>query len=477
MNNYQFYQYLSNWSQNHMFPRARFRFYQVKGHLAVVQIGPMVFGLDLVNGKELWNKNLMDNTPLVNMNYNINPNQWDGTLEMVSYDRFTGQPYTRKIGQLGNLEASYVSIQTQNGLLVLDPIKGTVLWTKTDIPPRTQIFGDSQYIFLIEVRDGKAVGGAKCLRASDGVLVKDVPDFGNIYDNRLRILGRRLLVAEVKEGKKILRLYDVLTGKDVWKRTFNSKSLPISCESSDFTGMVEPDGKVTVVNIKTNKEVLQTRLDVDHLKDVNAPLLLDDDDHFYLALNKPLGQGVAGGYLYSNFANGTRTTMVNGMFYAFHRSSGKFHWNADVPHQMVVMEQFQNMPIIIFTSRYYQNQGNWIWMVATKTVEKRSGRLLYDPDPKNFNNGFQYFALNLDVKKGTVDLVGSFDAVQHYVINDKPKKGAQGKTGQDDKSGPGKGNGNKPPVGGTGAKGGADAPPAAGGGAVPPPPPPIRKKR
>jgi outer membrane protein assembly factor BamB len=468
MTQYQYYNYLSNWSQNHLFPNARYRFYQTKGHLAVLQIGPMVFGLDLVNHKILWDRNMMDNTPLVNMNYNINPNTWDGTLEMQSWDRFTGQPFTRKIGMLGNLEANYVSIQTQNGLVVLDPIKGTELWTKTDIPPRTQIFGDSKHIFMVEVRDGKAVGGAKCLRASDGVAVKDVPDFSGVYNSRLRIIDGKLLLSEVKGGKKVLRLYDVLTGKDDWKRTFNSKALPVRCENDDFAGMIEPDGKVLIVNAKTNKEVLQARLDVDHLKDVNDPMLLDDDDQFYLALNKPLGQGVAGGYLYTNFGSGIRCSMANGMFYAFHRKNGKLNWTHDVEHQMVVMDQFRNNPLVIFTSRYYQNQGNWIWMVATKSLEKRTGRRVYDPDPKNFNNGFQYYALNIDAKKGTVDLVGSFDAVRHYVTKDK-KKRAKDKGGAEKKGDPKQ----KNPAGGP--PGAGDKPPPPPPPAVEVPPPVIRK--
>src|SRR5262249_14091793 len=63
----------------------------------------------------------------------------------------------------------------------------------------------------------------------------------------------------------------------------------------------------------------------------------------------------------------------------------------------------------------------WIMMGATKTVEKRTGKRLHDPEPKN-SNGFQYFALNVDVKNGTIDLVGSFDAVRHSVDTSRKAK-------------------------------------------------------
>jgi outer membrane protein assembly factor BamB len=469
LTNYQYYSYLNNYSQTHLFPNASFRFYQVKGHLAALQIGPMVYGLDLVNKKTLWEKNLLEQAPQINTNYQINPNQWDGTLEMMTWDRFGGQPYTRKLGMLGNLEAGYVSIQTQNGLVVLDPIKGTELWTKSDLPARTQVFGDDRHIFLIEVRDGKAVGGARCLRASDGVQLKEVPDFAKEYDKRLLIRGGKLLVADTFKDSKVLRLYDVAKGKDVWKRTFHAKATALRSENADLAGMVEPDGKVTVVNVKTNKEVLQGKVDPDHLKDVNDALLLDDDDHFYVSLNKPLGAAVANAYLYSNFANGTRCTMVNGKFYAFHRKNGHFHWHVDVPHQMVVLEQFKNNPVIIFTARFYQNQVNWIMMAGTKTVDKKTGKRLHDPEPKN-SNGFQYFALDIDVKNGHVDLVGSFDAVRHFVdTTRKAKKKVPADSPKEQKRS-GKVEGEEQPP--------KDKRPVRGGGRrlPPPPPPPIRNK-
>src|SRR5262249_40267585 len=146
-----------------------------------------------------------------NVNWQIQPDT-DGTLQIVTYDQFTNQPYTRKLGMVGNLEASHVCLQTQKGLVALDPIKGTELWTKSDVPPRTQLFGDDQHVYLIEVRSGAVVGNARCLRASDGVKV-DVPDFATVFQNRTRIIGRNLLVSQSAKDGLTVRLYDVHTGK------------------------------------------------------------------------------------------------------------------------------------------------------------------------------------------------------------------------------------------------------------------------
>ncbi len=420
LTNNQYFQYLFSYNQTNNLPNGRFRFYQVRGHVAAVQIGPLVYGLDLAGHKVLWHRNLLENAP-VNVNFNIQADPRDGTLQMVTYDPFTSQPYTRKIGQLGNLEGSYVCIQTQKGLVALDPLKGTELWTKTDVPARTQIFGDDQYIYLVEVRDGTVVGNARCLRASDGVKV-EVPDFATAYQGRLRILGRNLLVSETVKGEMVLRLYDVRAGKDLWKKTFDAKAIPLHSLDRDLTGAVASDGTITVVDLRTGKETLRAKVDPADLKDVKEVLLLDDGTQFYVALNKPVDAAtISGGVLYSNFANGTRGAQVNGMFYAFDRA-GQLRWNYDVPNQMVVLDQFANMPMVLFTVRYnVMNRGGGFqrWQAATRSIDKRTGKLLYDPGPEDNAQGYQYYALNLNVKTGTIDLVGSQTAVQHYVDDNR----------------------------------------------------------
>src|SRR5262249_16910229 len=139
--------------------------------------------------------------------------------------------YTQKIGQVGPVQPSYVCLQTNQGLVALDPLKGTVLWSKTDVPMRTQIFGDDRHVYLIEVRDNGKASEGRALRAHDGVAVP-VADFSEVFPNRVRTLGRNLLLREVDktDGKTVFRLYDVHTGKDLWKKTFTANALRLESE-------------------------------------------------------------------------------------------------------------------------------------------------------------------------------------------------------------------------------------------------------
>ena len=114
----------------------------------------------------------------------------DGCLEIIYPDGFR-----QKVGRSGPVEASYVCLQTRQGLVALDPLKGTTLWTRTDLSPQTQIFGDDKHVYLVEVRENGTVGTGRALRAQDGVSV-NVPDFAPLYKQRLRTLGRNLLLTE-----------------------------------------------------------------------------------------------------------------------------------------------------------------------------------------------------------------------------------------------------------------------------------------
>jgi hypothetical protein len=232
--------------------------YHLQGHLVVLGLGQMVYGFDPIERKVLWEKNLHGTN--INPSFNISQDR-DGTLQINYPDG-----YSQKVGKTGPTEASYVCLNTREGLVALDPLRGTVLWTKGDVPLKTQLFGDDQHVYLVEVRADGSIGAGRALRAHDGVSV-NVPEFGPLYQRRLRIVGRHLLLSDPDARGVTLRLYDVHTGKDVWKKTFTANAVVLRSEDPELVGVAEPgsDGKVTVFNLHTQQVVLQTRVDVKDL--------------------------------------------------------------------------------------------------------------------------------------------------------------------------------------------------------------------
>ena len=216
----------------------------------------------------------------------------------------------------------------------MDPIDGSVLWTKTDVSAHTQIFGDDEYVYLIDVRDNKAVGSGRALRGRDGASV-GVPDFANQFQQRQRILDGRLLFLDKDSPTPALHLYDIRAGQDVWKKDLSPDAVLLRNEEPELVGIVEPDGKITVADLRIPKEVFHARVPSADMDKVNAGLLLQDSNQYYVILNRPPEpkQDLQGPY-----ANVVvmRTAPVNGTVHAFDRQTGELKWYKRVANQIVL---------------------------------------------------------------------------------------------------------------------------------------------
>jgi hypothetical protein len=105
---------------------------------------------------------------------------------------------------------------------------------------------------------------------------------------------------------------------------------------------------------------------------------------------------------------------VTGYVYAFHRTRGVLSWYREVPTQMLILERFEEMPILLFTARMQKalNQGGVTQTVSTMSLDKRTGKLIYDRD--SFANNV-FHTLKLDRRTGTVDLLSHNLTLRHYL--------------------------------------------------------------
>src|SRR5262249_52970973 len=162
------------------------------------------------------------------------------------------------------------------------------------------------------------------LRLSDGIAVQ-VPDFAALLPGRLTVGRRNLLLSEKKPaGDLVLKLYDIPTGKEVWKRTFAPGSLVLNSLNPDLAGVVDPSGTVTLLDVRANREVLRGSVEGVALEKQQEVYLFDDGDHYYLAFqqrNDPLRNPEV---LLPSFVPGAgvRSLRVDGPLHAFERTTG-----------------------------------------------------------------------------------------------------------------------------------------------------------
>jgi outer membrane protein assembly factor BamB len=404
----QFSQFVWQW-QN--LPPGKFPFHAV-GHLVVLRLGHMVFGIDPVNRKVLWEKNLYGSMMSANQaQVTLDPR--DGALQVAYPDG-----WVQRLGQTGPIEANYVCLQTGSGLIAVDPVSGQTLWTRSDVPASSYVFGDAQRVYIVEGNQGQGV--SRALRAEDGVAV-DVPAFAGPFQNRIRTLGGKILVKEADNKGTTLRLYDVGTGKDVWKRSFPAESVVTHTEDPNLIGVIDPDGKLTAIEVATNRDLLQASLDPKHLRKALNIQLLEDQHLFYVLPNLPSDPAVnqfGGPWPSIQPWTGIRSLPVNGQVYAFEKTTGKLRWRADVPQQMVVLELYKELPILLFTSRYNKplNNGPNRFgqpVTAVKSIDKRTGKLLFD-EPEILGAP-QFHTLLVDPKAGRIEFSAQNLKITHYL--------------------------------------------------------------
>jgi outer membrane protein assembly factor BamB/tetratricopeptide (TPR) repeat protein len=413
--------------------------YRSLGHLVVMPAGHMVFGIDPVGQQVLWEKNLASGAnPAAPggapwQSFTIDPR--DGSLLLLYPDGFA-----QRIGQAGSLEGSVLCVQTRDALEALDPLTGKTLWMRTDVAPRATLFADDQYVFVVETNSDGMPTSTRVLRAADGVSVK-APGFAALYSKRLRTLGRNLLLSETgPNGAVTLRLYDVPEGKDLWAQAFAPRSQVLQSENPGLTGVVEPDGKVHVLDSHTGKAVLvtdkgydytnpKTGMDPAHLANLQDIGLVADGERIFVACNTTPDPNVTRfGPLQSHLmANqGMRALPVNGMIYAYDRSSGEFKWNLPAPNQTITLERFAEVPVLMLTSHHSKmiNVGagrgfaGVQQVVSVQSIDKRNGKTVFTFKEEGNNSLNPFHTLKIDTRAGKVELIGMNKTIVHLLFGE-----------------------------------------------------------
>ncbi len=434
--------YYQLYQQQGMTPRnsvddAPHRRFQVKGHLLVCQVGIMAYCLDGDTGKILWKESL---APGMESQQNISQVMLDkdGLIEVIIWNPQGNRQMRMHVGHVGEVQASYVALITSQGMIVNDPLRGNLMWKKPEISVNSRVFGDEQNIFVVDGLESSDTGVGRAFRAIDGVALQ-VPDFATVYQHRVRVSGNQILAFKNAAKDSVLYLYDVLTGKEIWSKSFPVGSTVAKTEDSKLAAVVGADGMLTVVDSSTGAEVFsatvfQGRIGPEDVKGLKNPYVVADAERFYVFLNKPAEAAKGISNIASNFQSNMRNIFVNGWIMALHRTDGTnkagawkkgdLHWHSFRPieNQMLIAEMLDQTPIFVFSSRYLEmiagGRGNR-WWAYTQSINKRTGKMIYDPGPMSSNSIPQFVRYLVDPRRGTIELHGVSNAIQHYIDDGK----------------------------------------------------------
>jgi outer membrane protein assembly factor BamB/tetratricopeptide (TPR) repeat protein len=438
-------------------PHVRFP-YSTVGHLIVLPLGHRVFGIDPVNHRVLWEKDLSEGAGLVrtapgnsrgpfwNPQHPPVVDPRDGSV-LITYN----DNWAQRLGQVSPFEGQTICVQSVDRLSALDPLTGRILWSRMDVHSRNYLFSDEDYVFVVELDNQNNPSSTRVFRASDGISVK-APDFANLFTKRQQVFGRYLLLSETNPANGVfVRLYDIVTGSDVWKEKYLARSIVAHSEDAALTGIVEPNGKVHVIDLRARKEVMSGEMNEpnEELKNVQAFHLLSDRDSYYFASQTaPQNGGIQMGNLPPSCVMtqlGMRTVLVSGFLHAFERNSGKYVWNSHVKTpQYLVLDQFQESPILFLTARTFDVQnagmggampgmpgggmGGGVAMVGNQSVKvtsihKKTGKAIFDEKLPAHMNNTNFFAVRIDSRANTVELLSQRLKITHFPKVDDKEKG------------------------------------------------------
>jgi hypothetical protein len=401
------------------------KFVQGNGHLLIVQLGSWIYCLDLAEKRERWRTNLLGgdrDAPGVNANPPIQ-NEVDGDF-VAKYD----DGFIITLGKATVLQPGYAALLTRDGLEVVEPLTRRLLWIRRGIPTRTHLYGDARYIVLVETDPLKKPVSTKLLRAVDGIPVEGSPDSGRVLAlaKSYQIIGKNALLVEgTADQPRSVRLYDLATGKDIWKKEYDSKAVPIKTLGQEFCGYIKANGDAEILETRTGRVVITLKIDAKNLvadvKPCIAGQLFIDADRFYLILDRDPGIPSTNGSTRQPVYNNTiRTTPVNGPLYAFDKLSGKRLWSYGdglglLENQMLILEQFSELPVIMIAGPMQNQTRQFTYPVVI--LEKARGRIIFER-PIQYNGNF-FHNINVDAKNGTIQL-NRFDMQIRISPDDAP---------------------------------------------------------
>ena len=342
-----------------------YRVAQASGHLLLMNIGQYAYCFDLAEKRELWRYDLFENNfqdPQQQPQAQPPEPGQDPDELVVRYP----DGWTLRLGRSAVVQPNFVCLVTRDGLVAVDPYTKDTLWRRTNVSTKAQVFGDARHLFLVETTAAGTT--AKVLRAVDGSVIDGTPDFAGLYagPERIAVLGRHILLNQGGgDGPRTLRLYDPLTGDDVWSREYPATAVMISSSDPTVTGCLARDGSFELVRADTGGRVFEGRLDAARLQDhlfeggefaVVDPFALMDAGQVYLFLNRKMSD--------LNMQNRGAYTMVrvrpvNGVAYGFDRATGERLWFYDGPFddQLLILERFDELPVLVAAAQVVRDGG------------------------------------------------------------------------------------------------------------------------
>ena len=319
-----------------------------QGRLLVVGLGSRFLVLDTLSAtpttepKILWQKYLYKRQPQltpgrtnqVQARWMVLPN---GRRQMKLLD-----PSFQPMGTVGPVTREMVCYQVGSTVYAADPLTGNTLWKRRNMPRGGTLFGDDQFVFLLQPNTEQVI----VLRAGDGTRLGERTLPG--ISKRLMITGHTILTLSTAGPKRRLALVDVRTGRTIWQKDVMTKA-QVALVGYDEVAVLEPGGRFQITSIDDGTTRLEAMVAADSALD--GIVVRRSRDRYVLLTHHPAKNKKRKIRLSPLAYN---NPLVNGFAYAFSRQTARQIWKTNIDQQSIDPAQSPELPILVLTVRRYQ---------------------------------------------------------------------------------------------------------------------------
>lgn len=358
------------------------------GHLLLVAAGQHLFAIDTISSEGsdkariMWTLDMQEDLPGVQFGRGV---QIVPDINRAGRKRFVMMdPYGHPVGPLGPVRSTYAAVIRRRELVVLDPLTGQTLWSRSDMPlgindngpeSAAEMFGDDEHIFVIP--DGETVW---VFRASDGHLVRKEPVATRSH--RLSCQGNTTVWWDWKsdENSRELVCTNHANGEVVWRQTFAQDAVGRLVDSNTEAAIYSArEGRLVIVGLSDGKVIVDKKLETDA-----------SFEDMYVTKG-------AGAYTAVVALNGPRAnarTMVNpavdggismpfsaAKAHGFDAETGEHLYSTEIENSALLWGQSSQLPVLVFAARV-SNLATRPPSIRTEftVLDRRTGRLVYERD-------------------------------------------------------------------------------------------------
>ncbi|HEY4759859.1 MAG TPA: PQQ-binding-like beta-propeller repeat protein [Thermoguttaceae bacterium] len=387
------------------------------GHLLLFSVSGRLYAIDTLGGggnghpRIIWSQNINEMSGDLS---GLHPFIFRAPLPGIMSLRMM-QMY----GQNNDLEPAttgLICVQHSRSLIALDPLNGSKLWIRDDIPQGSVTFGDEEYVFVLppdksealvlRALDGELLGTRKIPRnkvhidRSDGQVVNYAP----LNEICPATIGRNMMLWRTENNKRVLEVYDPWTQKSAWEPRKFAIDAQYCLVGSEAIGVMQPSGQFVLLNLPDGRTLAEVKLKAEPNL-VDLTVMESDDQYLVLTHASQQAPGAPPQRPMNPLSGAASKLVISGRLYALDRN-GKLRWPAPVQinNQQLLVNQPPGLPVLVFVCQSYEQRQNTpdrpqLYILA---VDKRSGRTVYD---NKISNSTGIFNVVGNMEKKTVDFI------------------------------------------------------------------------